>query len=471
MNRPYVNSRSLSTDQLRDALGEVGGRSRPDYLVDIVAQAGRTRQRPAWTFLERWLSVDIAVRRQGVPRAAVLFAVLTLLVTVLVAAVVYVAAQWPQRESLGARSGVIVFAADAAGGDTLTDRLSYAQVETDPEPMDIYITEEGGSARRLVGTDAHERCPTFSPDGQRLAYLEVPPSDDPGGPSIVVLHMDATGIPKGPETRLPVPEASVSGVAMVIGAPCHRWSPDGTQIAYLAQPADTASPGRAAVELRLLGLDGRETVLDLPLSTFAHGPFAWSPDGRAIAYTSADGVWRAPLDGGPPSLLWRTDGEPEAVTWSARGQVAAIVADGPGVATSVYAVDLDTGAARRLGGNYIYDYRPAWSPDGSRLAFVDGDRHIVLSDASDGLVATLSPRHDDGAEMPFWDVTWSPDGDRLLALARSGATLSSNPDNRRSGFALVSLSTDGTSAEILTPWTWAMDWINLEDASWQPTAR
>ena len=66
--------RSLSVDQLRAALGDVGGPVRPDYLTDIVAQAGRMRQRPGWTFLERWLPMDIAARRQGVPRAAVLFA-------------------------------------------------------------------------------------------------------------------------------------------------------------------------------------------------------------------------------------------------------------------------------------------------------------------------------------------------------------------------------------------------------------
>ena len=57
-------------------------------------------------------------------------------------------------------------------------------------------------------------------------------------------------------------------------------------------------------------------------------------------------------------------------------------------------------------------------------------------------------------------MAWSPDGERLLALARA--------DDR--GFALVSLSTDGDSADVLTPWTWALDWINLGDVSWQPTS-
>ena len=87
MSRQDAQLRSLSADRLSAAFNEVGGQARPDYLPDIVAQAGRTRQRPAWTFLERWLPMDIAVRRQGVPRAVLAFAVLALLITLLVATV------------------------------------------------------------------------------------------------------------------------------------------------------------------------------------------------------------------------------------------------------------------------------------------------------------------------------------------------------------------------------------------------
>ena len=32
--------------------------------------------------------------------------------------------------------------------------------------------------------------------------------------------------------------------------------------------------------------------------------------------------------------------------------------------------------------------------------------------------------------------------------------------------ALLSLSTHGALVEVLTPWTWAFDWISLRDVSW-----
>ena len=98
MNRSSATPRAFSADQLHAALGDVGGPARPDYLTDIVEQAGRVRQRPAWTLLESRFPLDIASRRQGVPRAVVLFAVLSLLVALLTAGLVYVGSQRTQPE-------------------------------------------------------------------------------------------------------------------------------------------------------------------------------------------------------------------------------------------------------------------------------------------------------------------------------------------------------------------------------------
>ena len=97
MSHSDTTPRTFTADRLSAAFNEAGGQARPDYLPDIVAQAGRTRQRPAWTFLERWLPMDIAVRRQGVPRAVLVFAVLALLLTLLVATVAFIGTRPPAR--------------------------------------------------------------------------------------------------------------------------------------------------------------------------------------------------------------------------------------------------------------------------------------------------------------------------------------------------------------------------------------
>ena len=54
--------------QLPDRLAELAGARTPDYFDDLLAQTARTRQRPAWTFLERWLPMDLATPRAATAR-------------------------------------------------------------------------------------------------------------------------------------------------------------------------------------------------------------------------------------------------------------------------------------------------------------------------------------------------------------------------------------------------------------------
>ena len=141
---------------------------------------------------------------------------------------------------------------------------------------------------------------------------------------------------------------------------------------------------RSRRELRVATLDGQERVVNSGGPAYPGGAFAWSPDGDEIAYAAADGVWVAPLDGGAPSLVWRTDGKPTAVSWSSQGELAVTVQTTAPVEgglrdnLSVHVVDVATGGQRMLDAIHVYDDGAAWSPDGSRLAFVGDDGHILL---------------------------------------------------------------------------------------------
>ena len=142
MSRQDTQSRSLTADRLGAAFNEVGGQARPDYLPDIIAQAGRTRQRPAWTFLERWLPMDIAVQRQGVPRTVFVVAALALLVALLIATIAFIGSRASQPPLGAATNGLIAF---ASGGD-------------------IVVVEPDGSGRRSLtsGARASKRAPEKS---------------------------------------------------------------------------------------------------------------------------------------------------------------------------------------------------------------------------------------------------------------------------------------------------------------------
>lgn len=378
------------------------------------------------------------------------------------------------------RNGSIAFAADAGGGSALTDPVDFQRVETVPEPMDIYITRAGEPIRRLVSSGAHERCPAFSPDGERLAYLSVLSGPPPGsypetGPpleaTLVVRRLDEAAEPSDPELLVDFPAATGYGVRRDVGYPCPQWSPDGSRLAYLAHPVGSTDAHADVAELRVATLDGQEQVVNAGRAADARSTFAWSPTGDAIAYVRDDGVWAASMDGRAPSRVWETDRMLTGVSWSARGELAVTVeAQDPRAGLEVHIVDAD---AATLVDTLQDAGSVSWSPDGSRLAFVRGDGQLVLSDRDDG--STVSPPAPvvEGREVGLADVSWSPDGERLLSLVWSvhprvwdedpGAFLESP------GMALLSLSTDGALVEVLTPWTWALDWISLRDVSWGVT--
>src|SRR5258708_12475050 len=63
-------------------LDEQAGRGAPDYLDEILVRTTRTRQRPAWSSLERWLPVQMTFsgRLAPIPRLAWFAALLAILV-------------------------------------------------------------------------------------------------------------------------------------------------------------------------------------------------------------------------------------------------------------------------------------------------------------------------------------------------------------------------------------------------------
>lgn len=84
--------------------------------------------------------------------------------------------------------------------------------------------------------------------------------------------------------------------------------------------------------------------------------------------------------------------------------------------SSIYSMATDGSGVARVTAGGLSDTAPAWSPDGSSIAFTSGayrpadgahDIFIASSDGSDVDQLTDTPEHEA-------DVFWSPDGDRLV---------------------------------------------------------
>lgn len=186
-------------------LDEEAGQGRPDYFDEVLARTTRTRQRPAWSSLERWLPMQSTLRFVPAPRVASLLIIIGLILAV-GAAALWIGARHRLPQPFGpARNGAIVSSHDG----------------------DIFAVDAATHAERLlVGGKTFDFGPTFSRDGTMFMFLRG--SGDAGDDqelSLAVANADGTS----------VREVTKPGQ----GLDWLDWSPDSTQIVFLSRRTAT----------------------------------------------------------------------------------------------------------------------------------------------------------------------------------------------------------------------------------------
>ena len=191
------------------------------------------------------------------------------------------------------------------------------------------------------------------------------------------------------------------------------WSPDGERIAFITNTPSSANRGFGTSDVYVMNADGSDVVRRSFLRFF--NSVAWSPDGRKLAVSDED-VYVAHLylvsaeeDGSEPVLI-ATDARTPA--WSPDGsRIAYVRTSGDDGYHQVMVMNANGTGAREVtpvdpGGIFGL----SWSPGGDRLAFAKcmfGDCGIYLV-AVDGSGLTRLPNISTGHS-----TTWSPDGQWL----------------------------------------------------------
>ena len=218
------------------------------------------------------------------------------------------------------------------------------------------------------------------------------------------------------------------------------YSPDGSKIAFHRQNG-------FRTDIWVMNADGSNPVAVLPGDTFNAQP-SWSPDGNKLVFASNKSgpgkveIWVANADGTDlvrltTAIQVSADGQGPIFSsdidpaWSPDGSRIAFSSSRDGIADrELYVMNADGTNQTRLTDNTIDDHRPTWSPDSQKIAFdANGGRGIVIinRDGTNPVNVTT-----DG-----FDPAWSPDGSRLAYLALDSANFFTSQ--------IFIINTDGTN--------------------------
>jgi Tol biopolymer transport system component len=224
---------------------------------------------------------------------------------------------------------------------------------------EIRIFDIASQTDRFVFETSAGGGPSFSPDGKRILFQER--IDD--NTEICSVNIDGSGFTN--ITQSPSKDMTPA------------YSPDGSEIAFSANRA----AGTTTFEIYVINSDGSEPRLVFGDRAMSVGP-VWAPDGK--------------------SLLFANDRE--------GGRTGNF---------ELFSISLDGGTEKRLTERPGYDVDGAFSPDGSRIAFVsqaDGNSEIYVMNA-DG-TGVLRVTRDAKSDV---SPRWSPDGKKLIFTSdRSG---------------------------------------------------
>jgi Tol biopolymer transport system component len=288
---------------------------------------------------------------------------------------------------------------------------------------DVYVADWDGGDPVRV---ANGRPFTGAEDCSRPEYYSEGPIWSPDGRHLAYWRcLWGSVVISDPEGNV---VASFPGEGWLIS-----WSPDSTRVAVWVRWGET---------IGVYGLDGeRQELLTLPAGLMAPGDFdpVWSSDGASLLVPHGVEI---PLDGSAPRRLPSDDPRSHDAVSSPDGSRVAYVDGG-----SLVVAAADGSDPQEMVDRWVQ--HPVWSPTGDRIAFawsssIDwpyGTQLRVL-DLATGRVTTLAGA---GASDHLFAIGFSPDGDRLL--------YSRVDDMGRGASSLWSIHADGSDPRRLVTGT------------------
>src|SRR5438552_2162587 len=252
--------------------------------------------------------------------------------------------------------------------------------------------------------------PRPAPDGRRIAVVVTTVVEDKDRRHSEIWMAAADG--SSPAFRYTSPASEASNPV---------WSPDGSLLAFTSKREGfdddvwflrTSAPGGEALQVR--------GVHALPV---------FSGDGKWLLYS-----WRGPEPDSMKKDSWRSRVSPSAISRGPDpkrfdGRAIVFVQDSTDtsevrnqVRPQLYVLSVADGAVRRLATPYVENVAPAWSPDGTTIAFICSkgrgeENHLCVMPAAGGggPVRNLTSGWDLDPSGP----AWSPDSKTVYVSAET----------------------------------------------------
>jgi Tol biopolymer transport system component len=313
----------------------------------------------------------------------------------------------------------------------------HRQDEDVPQFDEIYVVRADGSGLRALTSSPDDQvyAPTWSPSGDRLAYLRVG------------MRRVGSEVNRTTDVRLVIidPSTGVETLSVSLPAPTSgelvsslEWSPDGGSIVVNRDPSFDYQ------------MTPRLSIVDIETGDWSvvtgHDGLRWSPDGRWMAlYTSLGDevlVVPSPVEGTTTdlngdlarllearSLSVADDGRlvtPPA--WAPDGSTFALTVDpAEGRNPHVEIISVPDGIRRTLADQ---GFSPAWSPEGRHIAYMPDRTETCCGGGAP--VEVITPDGADSRQVgsSFIPPTWTPDGTAVVVLDEEGL-YTVNPDTRQ----------------------------------------
>ena len=217
-------------------------------------------------------------------------------------------------------------------------RLAFIS-DRDGKRQIYLIAPNGGEAVQLTSVETGVTTLSWSPDGRRIAFTagdaesksRKDRKEKYGEFEIVqgdytFTHLWLIDTPAEVKDKKPEPVRLTEGSSMTVGG--FSWSPDSGRIAFSAtKDPDLGSSATSDIYVLSVGDKTMKRIVD---TSGPDGNPVWSPDGRQIAYQTANGrefffyansyIAVTPADGGPRQVLTESfDESPALIEWSTDG--------------------------------------------------------------------------------------------------------------------------------------------------------